>query len=120
MSTLLMSQVPHLGGLGSAAIVASLVAPLATAGADAYRTYADSSLSKSELKQRRREFEQQAEFARIQQQSADRQHAAGTVLALRQQQYALRQGGQIAPYVLGAIAFVSLAFVGISLARGGK
>jgi hypothetical protein len=75
---LLLSQ---LHGLGQAEIIAAIVGPLATGGADAYRTYAEADFSKKELKQRQKEFASMSDLERARFEAANQariiaQHAA--------------------------------------------
>ena len=58
----------QLHGLGQAEIVAAILGPVVTGGADIYRTHQEGKISKEELKQRQREF---VELSRLQQEQLE-------------------------------------------------
>ncbi len=118
-----MAQLPSLfpeAGLGQANIVAAIVGPLAVGGADAYRTYAESSQGKKELKQRQREFTALSRLYERQQIAAERQQALYAVTSLRRAQISSASQAGYAPYLLGAVAIGGLALVAIAMARRGR
>ena len=81
-------QMNQIQGLGQAEIVAAILGPVVTAGADIYRTREESRFSKSELKQRGKEFAADSELRREQLRAAEiaqimQQRAAMQSQALR-------------------------------------
>lgn len=105
----------------SAALVAAVVGPLATGGADVYKTYADSKQGRSELKQRQREFEATSKLYESQQGSVERQQALATIAAIRGEQSASQNLARYAPYLFGAVVIGGLVLVAITVAKkGGK
>lgn len=114
-----MQQVYALQGLGNlgqaAGVVTGIVAPLAQAGADIFRTHADSKLSRKELKQREREFQRLIPIYQEQMKLSK----LGEVAAVRRAQIAQRSQRAFAPYLLGAVAIGGLALVAIGVSRGG-
>lgn len=112
-------QMSQLGSLGYADVVAAIVGPLATGGADVYRTYEEGRLGRKELKQRKREFKQLSQLYEKQQEAAERQQALAAAAKIRQEQIRSAQQARVAPYLLGAAAIGGLALIGVAIARGG-
>ena len=104
--------------MGQAELIAAALGPLATGGADVYRTYAEGKQGKSELKQRQREFDSLSKLYEKQQTATERQQAIAAATAVRQAQISGQVQSGYAPYILGAVAIGGLALVAIAMARG--
>ncbi len=120
---LAMNQVPaalgwSTSGMGqAAAIVGSILGPVATGGADAYRTYADSEQGKKELKQRRREFEAIQRLQEQQAVAAGRQATIAEISAIQRARIAGAYQSSYFPLAIGALALGGLALVAVGLLR---
>ncbi len=110
----------QLGALGQADVIAAILGPVATGGADIYRTYSDSKQNKDELKQREREFQSLSKLYDRQQVAQKQQAAIAAATSLRQSQIRATASSGYAPYVFGAFAIGGLALVAIAMARGGR
>ena len=105
-----------MGALGYIDAIAASVGPLAGAGADIYKTSADSKQNRKELKQREREFKAMLPLRRQQQKQA----ALETVATFRQQQVVSGYGAAQAPYMLGIATVLALAVAAIGVAKYGR
>lgn len=125
---LTMNQVPAAlgasggpGGLGqAAAVISAITGPLATSGADIFRTYSEQRQSAEELEQRQREFEA---VSRLQAQQAAARQRAATIAEIAAIQRARVSGAYqttYMPYVVGALALGGLALVAVGLLRKGS
>lgn len=112
--TLGMHQV---SGLGQAEIVAAIVGPLATGGADAYRTYAESKFSKDELKQRAIEFAQMTQFQKERAEAADQQRIVAQHMAMQKAELQRAWWERNLPLVVGGVVLVALAAAAASAGR---
>jgi len=121
---LTMDQVPALfgkypaqSGLGYAQVVSAILGPLVTGGADIYRTSQESKISKDELKQRRREFEAQAQLAQETLEAQERAQLIATHVTLQQKAASQAWWSQNMPMIVGGVVLLGL---GIAVASSGK
>jgi hypothetical protein len=98
----------QLGGLGQAEIVAAILGPVVSGGADIYRTHEESKLSKEELEQRQKEFEAMSKLQQRQLEAAQRAQLLQQHQAMQQQ--VLRQAWwqRNLPLIAGGTVVVAL------------
>jgi hypothetical protein len=111
---LLMNQ---LHGLGQAEILAAIIGPLATGGADAYRTYEEGRYSKKELKQRKVEFAQMSQLERERFEAADRARLVAQHTALQQKALRGAWWERNLPLIVGGSVLAVLAVAAASAGR---
>lgn len=81
-------QMSQLHGLGQAEVVAAILGPLVTGGADVYRTHEEGKYAEAELEQRQKEFEAKSKLQQEQLKAQQRaaimaRHAAIQQSAIR-------------------------------------
>ena len=110
-------QMSQVHGLGQAEIVAAILGPLVTGGADIYRTSEEGKFSKDQLKQRQREFEASAKFQQEQFEAEERARIMGRHAAV--QQSAIRSAWlqQNMPLIIGGGLLIAL---GLAAALGSR
>ena len=108
---------PGMGSLGYAQIVSAIVGPLATSGADIFRTSQESKISKRELKQRRREFEAQERLARETLEAQERSQIVSQHAALQRSAASQAWWARNTPLVAGVVALTVLAIAVASLGK---
>ena len=105
------------GGIGQFEILASLVSPLAQAGADVFQSYNEGKQSKAELKQRQREFQTYSTIYQQQMASHEKREAIAQVVAAQQAKLRARYQSEWLPYVTGVVVIGGLVLVALASLR---
>lgn len=103
--------------LGYADVIAAIVGPLATGGADAYRTYEEGRYSKKELKQRKVEF---AQMSQLEKERFEAEQRAQLVAQHAETQRKALQGAwweRNLPLIVGGGVLVALALAAAASGR---
>jgi len=109
-----MNQV---GGLGQAGVIAAILGPVVSGGADAFRTYEESRLSKKELKQRQLEFAQMSKLKRDMAEAQSRNALMAQQISLQKSSMRGAWWQQNLPLIAGGVVLVALAVAAVSVGR---
>ncbi len=114
-----MLRMSQLHGLGQAEIVAAILGPVVTGGADIYRTSQESKLRKKELKYQAAEFVERSKFQREQLEAHERAQIIARHSAT--QQAALRSAwwDRNLPLVVGGGALIALGLAAVATRKRG-
>ena len=110
-------QMSQLHGLGQAEIIAAILGPVVTGGADIYRTSEESKLSKSELKRRAIEFAQMSQFQKERAEAADQARLVAQHLDMQQRALRGAWWERNLPLIAGAAVLVALAVTAATTKR---
>jgi len=108
----------QLHGLGQAEIIAAIIGPLATGGADAYRTYEEGKYSKKELKQRAIEFERMSQFQKERAAAADQARLVSAHMAAQRGALQRAWWERNLPLIVGGTVIAILAVAASKTGRG--